>query len=244
MRASMRLALFAGLLVAAAMAPRMARSSEELFQPVDMRTVAEGDRRFYLSGIVGSSWGTLTVEEPPSLNQPLFTAGGAAGIAFERASGRLRLEFEGRYHDPIGEVVADADAFGSVRAANGWSTMVNLWRDVDLTERLGIYAGGGIGAGGYRFAFDAAFPAADVVASGADSVSSFAWQAGGGLLFDLSERVTFDLGYRFFSIGAGSTSVTVMQSGVPLETAGVSSAFSASELLLTVRIYEPFRGWR
>jgi hypothetical protein len=35
-----------------------------------------------------------------------------------------------------------------------------------------------------------------------------------------------------------------MQSGVPLETAGVSSAFSASELLLTVRIYEPFRGWR
>ena len=93
-------------------------------------------------------------------------------------------------------------------------------------------------------AFDAAFPAADVVASGADSVSSFAWQAGGGLLFDLSERVTFDLGYRFFSIGAGSTSVTVMQSGVPLETAGVSSAFSASELLLTVRIYEPFRGWR
>jgi opacity protein-like surface antigen len=221
-----------------------AAAENDVFQPVDLRTVAEGDRRFYLSGIVGSSWGTLTVDDPPSVNEPLFTAGGAAGVAFERATGRLRLEFEGRYRDPIGESIAEADSSGSVRAANGWSTMVNLWRDVDLTERLGIYAGGGIGAGGYRFVADADFPAANAVASGASGVSSFAWQAGGGVLFDLTERVSFDLGYRFFSIGPGSTSVTVGQPGVPLETLGVSSAFSASELLLTIRIYEPFRGWR
>jgi opacity protein-like surface antigen len=219
-------------------------ADDDLFQPVDLRTVAEGERRFYLSGIVGSSWGTLTVADQPSVNEPLFTAGGAAGVAFERESGRLRLEFEGRSRDPIGGVFAAADSSGSVRAANGWSTMANLWRDVDLTERLGIYAGGGIGAGGYRFASNAEFPAANAVASGASGVSAFAWQAGGGVLFALSERVSFDLGYRFFSIGAGSTPVTVRQSGVPLETVGVRSGFSASELLLTVRIYEPFRGWR
>jgi opacity protein-like surface antigen len=240
----MRLALFAGLLVAEATAPRMARSSEELFQPVDMRTFAEGDRRFYLSGIVGSSWGTLTVEEPPSVNQPLFTAGGAAGIAFERASGRLRLEFEGRYRDPIGESFADADAFGSVRAADGWSTMVNLWRDLDVTERLGIYAGGGIGAGGYHFRVNGSFPAGNANFSGGDSVSSFAWQAGGGLLFDLGERVTFDLGYRFFAIDPSSTTVTVTQSSLPMQTVGIGSHYTASELLFTIRIYEPFRGWR
>lgn len=244
MRASLRLAFVVGLFVASAAASQVACSSEEIFQPVDLRTVAEGERRFYLSGIVGSSWGTLTVDEPPSTNEPLFTAGGAAGMAFERASGRLRLEFEGRYRDPIGQTVSEADAFGSVQATNGWSTMVNLWRDLDLTERLGIYAGGGIGAGGYRFAANGAIPAANLVVSGADSVSSFAWQAGGGLLYDLTERVTFDLGYRFFSIGPGSTSVTAVQSGIPLETASVGSAFSASELLFTVRIYEPFRGWR
>jgi hypothetical protein len=31
---------------------------------------------------------------------------------------------------------------------------------------------------------------------------------------------------------------------VPIDTSRLSSAFSASELLLTVRIYEPFRRWR
>jgi len=244
MRVFVRLACVVGLLIVSSSACQRALCSEEILQPVDLRQVEEGDRRFYLSGIVGSSWGTLMVGEPPSVNEPLFTAGGAAGVAFERESGRLRLEFEGRYRDPIGQVTGDADAVSSVRAANGWSTMVNLWRDLDLTERLGVYAGGGIGAGGYRFTANSEFPAANVVASGADSVSSFAWQAGGGVLYDLTDRVALDLGYRFFSIGSGSTTVTSVQSGVPLQTTGVSSAFTASELLLTIRIYEPFRRWR
>lgn len=244
MRISLQTALAIVLLFAAAVAVRTASASEAIFQPVNLQSVEEGDSRFYLSGILGSSWGTLTVDEPPSVNQPLFTAGGAAGIAFERENGRLRLEFEGRYRDPIGETVIDADAFGTVRAADGWSTMVNLWRDVDVTERLGMYAGGGIGAGGYNFRVNGSFPAGNANFSGGDGVSSFAWQAGGGLLFDLGERVTFDLGYRFFSIDPSSTTVTVTQSSLPMQTVGVGSHFTASELLFTVRIYEPFRGWR
>lgn len=244
MRFFMRSALAALLLVTAATATRTQAASDAIFQPVNLRSVEEGDRRFYLSGILGSSWGTLTVDEPPSVNQPQFTAGGAAGIAFERESGRLRLEFEGRSRDPIGETVADTDAFGTVRAADGWSTMVNLWRDVDVTERLGMYAGGGIGAGGYHFRVNGSFPAGNTNFSGGDGVSSFAWQAGGGLLFDLGERVTFDLGYRFFAIDPSTTTVTVTQSTLPMQTVGVGSHYTASELLLTIRIYEPFRGWR
>ena len=36
-----------------------------------------------------------------SINSTVLTAGGAAGIAFEREDGRLRLEFEGRGRDDL-----------------------------------------------------------------------------------------------------------------------------------------------
>lgn len=222
-----------------------ASAESDLYQPVALGDVREGDRRFYLSGILGSSWGTLVVDEPPSINEPLFTAGGAAGVAFERESGRLRLEFEGRYRDPIGKAVEDVDSAASVRAANGWSTLVNAWRDIDLSDRLGIYVGGGIGGGGYgSLALQGSVPAENFTVSGSGGMSGFAWQAGGGAIYEITERVTLDLGYRFFAIDSGSITATSFQSGVPIETLSLGSGFSASELLFTIRVYEPFRGWR
>lgn len=66
-------------------------------------------RRFYVSGIVGASFASLATGGGPNsdpgwnpaafsgtVNDTLFTAGGAAGIAFTRPSGLLRVEFEGR----------------------------------------------------------------------------------------------------------------------------------------------------
>jgi len=50
--------------------------------------------------------------------------------------------------------------------------------------------------------------------------------------------------HRLFVIDGGSITATSRQDGVPIDTSRLSSAFSASELLLTVRIYEPFRRWR
>lgn len=222
-----------------------AAAADDLYQPVALGDVREGDRRFYLSGIIGPSWGTLQVDDSPSANDPLFTAGGAAGVAFERDAGRLRVEFEGRYRDPISGAFDDGNALTSLRAANGWSTLVNAWRDVDLTDRLGIYAGGGIGGGGYgSLAVQAAVPAENFTINGSGSASGFAWQAGGGLIYDLTERITFDVGYRFFAVDSGSITAASAQSGVPIETLNLGSGFSASELLFTIRIYEPFRGWR
>jgi opacity protein-like surface antigen len=222
-----------------------AAAESDLYRPVSLGDVREGDRRFYLSGILGPSWGTLQVEDSPSVNDPLFSAGGAAGVAFERESGRLRVEFEARYRDPIGGAFGDADSSSSLRAANGWSTLVNAWRDIDLTDRLGIYVGGGIGGGGYgSLAVQSAVPASNFTINGSGSASGFAWQAGGGLIYDLTERITLDLGYRFFEIDSGSITATSAQPGVPIETLSLGSGFSASELLFSIRIYEPFRGWR
>ena len=97
-------------------------------------------------------------------------------------------------------------------------------------------AGGGIGAGGYRWNLTQPEPTIDI--GGSDRVSNFAWQAGGGLFYEISKRATVDLGYRFFSISES----TIEYNFFGTQTAPTN--FAASELLLTVRIYEPFRRWR
>ncbi|MEI7782324.1 MAG: hypothetical protein WCJ18_10415, partial [Planctomycetota bacterium] len=55
-------------------------------------------RQFYVSSIIGGSFLVVTADNTPS---SILTAGGALGIAFDRPNGRLRIEAEGRYRDPI-----------------------------------------------------------------------------------------------------------------------------------------------
>jgi hypothetical protein len=89
------------------------------------------DRRFYLASILGADYGTLSVGNGPNATDPLFTTGAAAGIAFERPQGWFRTEFEARYRDPVSSTVGDPTLGGSasVTARDGWSTMINAWRD-------------------------------------------------------------------------------------------------------------------
>jgi opacity protein-like surface antigen len=205
-------------------------------------------RRFYITGIIGASFGTLqsgginTEGNFPNTGRAtdsLLTAGAAVGMAFDRANGLLRLEVEGRGRDALQGSTNSFEPptpsyFYSVRAADGWSVMTNAWRDWYLTDRLGFYGGGGIGAGGYRLTVN------DTVVSGYGHVGGFAWQAGTGTTYQLTERTTIDLGYRFFDTVSDSLPLTAIGSGgVP--AGSYVSNFYASELLLSVRIYEPFR---
>ncbi|MFM7107124.1 MAG: outer membrane protein [Planctomycetaceae bacterium] len=188
-------------------------------------------RQFYISGMIGPSFAAVTSPEVPELasNGTIFNAGGAIGVAFERSRGRLRLEVEGvgrsTYDAPF---LATPDPNDVTVLINNWSVMQNIWRDVMLTNRFGVYGGGGIGAGGYtlgeRFVEDTVYttPAA-----------AFAWQAGGGLLWEMSDRLTFDVGYRYFHIDTMQQDVLVF-----------ANQFAASELMFTLRLYEPFRAWR
>jgi hypothetical protein len=103
--------------------------------------------------------------------------------------------------------------------------------------------------GGYRYQTATTQP--DLVVTGASMTNSFAWQNGTGVTYQLSPRVTFDVGYRSFSVGNGSTPLLTSGNaggGAPYLFFGNStSAFTASELLLSIRIDEPFRGlirWR
>ena len=219
--------------------------------------------RLYVAGIVGASFATLTsggsFESIPgsvfsptgSVNDTLFTGGGAVGMAFAKSSGQLRMELEGRDRGAMSGPTTLNVSGGTIldrpmttTASGVWSFMTNFWRDYDLTSTLGLYAGGGIGIGGYQYQTRSLDP--DLVVSGANTINSFAWQAGTGVTYQVSSRVTFDVGYRFFSIGDGSTPLLSSGStggGPPYFFFGNSvSSITASELLLSVRIYEPFRG--
>lgn len=203
--------------------------------------------RPYASGIVGGSFASLAsggINTGGGIPTPntgvatdnLFTAGGALGAAVDRENGLLRLEVEGRGRDAfLGQTGSVFDPFQyDVAAKDGWSVTANAWRDVMLRERFGLYAGGGIGGGGYRLL------AADNVATASGPVGGFAWQAGGGLIWEVTDRMTLDLGYRWFAIDTLSAPLALTD-GTP--TGNFTSSFGASELLLTVRVYEPFRRW-
>ena len=213
--------------------------------------------RWYVSGIVGASFGTLILDQAAtdtspasrsSIVDPLFTAGGALGVAFARPYGWLRVEVEGRARDPIGnasqqEVSGVVFESESQSATDGWSAMVNLWRDLEVTDAWSIYGGAGIGGGGYQFAYDYSYFPTQYTTAGSGAVSAFAWQVGGGVIWNVSDRIALDLGYRFFEIGPGTTTLVSNQGGFPAGTTALDTSFSTSELLLSVRVYEPFRGW-
>jgi opacity protein-like surface antigen len=202
--------------------------------------------QFYVSGIIGASFATLSSGGENTAGVPtpntgaiagdLLTAGGAGGVAFMRPYGLLRFEAEGRYRDALwGQTPSAVDPLMyDVQMSDAWSAMANVWRDFFLTNRLGVYGGGGIGAGGYRLSAD------DQLVAGSSDTSGFAWQAGAGVTYRIWNRTTLDLGYRFFDLGTASTPLFYGS-----DPAGnYASSFSASELLLSVRVYEPFRRFR
>jgi opacity protein-like surface antigen len=185
-------------------------------------------RRFYLSFMIGPSFARFDspVEPLLSSSESIFDAGGALGVAFERNHGQLRLEVEGMGRGTYDTPFDDFPDTNTV-LTNNWSVMTNLWRDIMLTKHFGIYGGGGIGAGGYILGIRTEGAPTDYIQPG----GNFAWQAGGGVLWQISDRLTFDVGYRYFQISAVQQTVDI-----------IPNQFQSSELMFTLRLYEPFRG--
>ena len=217
--------------------------------------------RPYVTGIVGASFGTINaggsfdsiatsqLQTVGSVNDTMFNGGGAIGMALTRPSGLLRMEVEGRARGPMsGQAALEVSSSTTVievvpldvAVTDGWSAMTNFWRDYFFTDRFGVYGGGGFGVGGYQYSMQGASSIGPL--RGSSVVNTFAWQVGTGVTYQLSDRITFDTGYRFFAMTPGATPLAGTTPSTPLGS--YTSAFSASELLLSVRIYEPFRNWR
>jgi opacity protein-like surface antigen len=220
--------------------------------------------RGYVTGIVGASFGTINaggttpfagtaqLQTVGSVNDTMFNGGGAIGMALARPSGLLRMEVEGRARGPMsGQTALEISSSTTVGAVipldvtvtNGWSAMTNFWRDYFFTDRFGVYGGGGFGVGGYQYSMQSTNKEAPL--SGSSVVNTFAWQVGTGVTYQLSDRITFDTGYRFFAMTPGATPLAATDGGNIAQPLGsYTSVFSASELLVSIRIYEPFRNWR
>lgn len=221
-------------------------------------------QQFYVAGIVGNSFATMTnsgsyqfspgssVSSAGACSDSLLTGGGAVGLALHRRNGQLRFEVEGRARGvlsgdtsidvsvPLSPIISQP---ATATATDAWSVMCNLWRDWAFTESVDVYGGGGIGFGGYHY--DAAtLPPAFFPANSAGNVNTFAWQVGTGVTWAASDRVSLDLGYRFFSYGNGQTPLVESSSSPVAFYGNAISAFTASELLFTLRVYEPFQRLR
>jgi opacity protein-like surface antigen len=197
--------------------------------------------RWYAAPILGATWGTISnPDADTSYSRRLMTGGGAVGLAITRPLGQWRVESEGRYRD--GFEVTQAGVSGYFDVTDNWSAMVNLWRDIPLTQKLGVYGGGGLGLGGYRFDYNVV-NGADVYAANSQ-VTNFAWQGGVGMFYELNERVSLDLGWRYYSVDVADTDLQISQGGVPVGSLVAPNQFVANEVLFQVRIYEPFRRWR
>ena len=115
------------------------------------------------------------------------------------------------------------------KAFGGWSAMANLWHDLQLTEQLDAYGGGGIGAAG----FNTSFQQIDTVGPARLRMNIARSMLGNSALVEsgnVNDRVAVDLSYRVFGLGWTITANDL------------AYGFLRTEVLLSLRIYEPFRG--
>ena len=196
----------------------------------------QNSRRFYITGLWGVSAATLkqdyaTTQQNNTEN--IFTAGIAGGVSFERQRGRLRLEAEWLQRDFWAAPYEFQPVAGRSRdtVTDNWSVMANLWRDYMFTTKFGCYGGGGIGGGGFTLGnlTDGPFPRN----TGSPPISAFAWQAGGGLIYEINDQVTFDVGYRFYQLNESFISEGFFRGG--------SVGYSASQVMFSLRMFEPLR---
>lgn len=111
----------------------------------------------------------------------------------------IRTELELRYsQNDLDSVKGSLGGFSTNGKISSGAVMANLFYDFFPAGRFHPYVGGGVG--GARVQLDS---------GGRDNDIVFAYQGGAGLAVDLSERLTFDAGYRYFttedpSFGSGN----------------------------------------
>ncbi len=152
---------------------------------------------FYLSGFGGWNWADDFSARGSGLNLEAdldtgYVLGGALGFEMP-VMGGLRFEVEGTYRS---NDVDSVKTNGIRSKANGdlsaWSIMFNAAKEMPLTDRLSLYAGGGIGIAGV----DADFSYGAARVNEKDTV--FAWQVFAGVAYEVMNNFELYTEYRFF----------------------------------------------
>jgi|LakMenEpi03Aug12_release.lakeMendotaPanAssembly.Ray.scaffolds.fasta_scaffold39639_7 opacity protein-like surface antigen len=223
----------------------------------------ERDRRFYVTGTLGV--GLINAYNDGSFNflddqivsisgksdDSLGTCGGAIGFALLNPVALCRMEIEGRARSSFdGEAtmtLADTTVLATLPMTTSfdspWSVMTNLWLELPIGSRCGLYGGAGFGCGGYRYAIEGDDPALPAIGSG--NVNSFAWQVGCGMTYRVTRNVSCDLGYRYVAFTGSDVSLYSSVDGddtPPYFYLGNAvTSLDSHDLLLSVTVHQPFR---
>jgi opacity protein-like surface antigen len=158
--------------------------------------------------------------------------GGAVGFGFELAEAiprtwqmpmpgwGVRFEFEGMTGREYELLTKGGD--GYISEVTAWTFMPNLWIDVPLhapiawafgripiLEPLTLYTGAGFGLSTVDL------DTTDNVSQGHREQFLFGWQAGIGLGYELTQRVTLTAGYRYADLGRAKVTLRIPPSEDP-----------------------------
>ncbi len=200
--------------------------------PPPVSQPADEDRfHFYLTGEVGGDFphmqssGTNTVGAFPnsgSDHDDDFFGGGALGVAVDFGPVVMRAEAEGfsernfrfttnSFPGPPGPIT-----FFYRGTFDAWTVMGNLWvdyplsnvwPDIPVVRNLVAFGGGGLGTA--RTQLD--MTDGVVAASGRDT--NFAWQAGLGLGYAITDWLTLEASYRHIDLGETDVDMTAVVGG-------------------------------
>lgn len=224
------LRLLAGtLLLGGLAAPAMAA---DLYDPPVIETPAPAPQfgGWYLRGHLGMSnqrYDGLDYEyfEVPGFTQSWLDSGGfssaplmGAGVGYE-FNDWLRADVTAEYRGKADFHALDrftSDATGALIGTNAYTAtkselllMANAYADLGNFGGIKPYIGAGIGASRNTISH---FNDANVVAGGGGfapkhSQWEFAWALHAGLGYEVTERLTMDLGYSYVNLGDGKTGV-------------------------------------
>ena len=164
----------------------------------------------YMSGFIGisvpSSEDASTFDSNGSFNDrvefdPNINIGGTGGYDF----GIVRLEGELSYKNADLKTITDQTSGIRYHNVDGnlgaLALMVNGFFDLHNDSRVTPYLGGGIGFASLHLSDT--FTQASLPIYGAGDATVFAYQAGAGVAIALNQRVSLDIGYRYFGTGRG-----------------------------------------
>lgn len=107
------------------------------------------------------------------------------GVAAGMRLNQIRTEFEYTYRGEI-----KGDYAGTKHKIDAMSMLVNMYYDIHTGSALHPFVNLGIGASRLELKDESSH-----------TDFKFSWGGGAGVSYDLSQNVTFDLGYRFLDLG-------------------------------------------
>lgn len=145
----------------------------------------------------------------------------------------IRIEAEGIYRNMFDMsndimIIDFPTTTLNVSLDDRWSVMGNIWYDIPLCcNTRTVYLGGGVGANGGRLGVS------NGTVSGLGNYTELAWQVGGGITWDRSERWTIDLGYRFVDYGSAGVALTTIAGNNP--AGNFTADLTSHQLMLGIR---------